>query len=152
MKIYRIEPKSHLKLRIIATMIDYIIYCTFIAIFVYCFGQEREDGKHIVTNAATLPVLLIWFIYFVVTEAINQATPGHDIFKLKVYKFDGSKPSWSDCFKRRICDALDIIPYGLPALICISKTDKHQRIGDLLANTIVAKKEDIIETEVHFNE
>lgn len=150
MKFHKIEPKPYLKLRIIATLIDYTIYGILFFVYIYCFGETKEDGQSVVSGIAALPVFIIWFIYFVVTEAVNGATPGHDICKLKVYKAKGEKLSLSDAFKRRICDPIDIIPYGIPALICISKTEKHQRIGDLLANTFVLKKSDIIETEVHF--
>jgi len=97
-----------------------------------------------------LPIFIFWFLYFVVLETVNQATPGHDICKLIVVRSDGQKITLYDSFKRRVVDMIDIGIYGIPALICINKTPKHQRLGDLLADTVVVKKSDIIETEVIF--
>ena len=149
MKFYKAEPKPYLKLRSLATLIDYGIFLFLCFIYIYVFGNKTESGWEL--NG--FPVLVIpvsWLLYFVVTEAMNQATPGHDICKLKVVKPDGGRISLSEAFKRRICDPIDIGIYGIAALICISKTQKHQRIGDLLADTVVVKASDIIETDVLF--
>lgn len=147
MKLYEVNPKPHLKLRIFATLIDYGIYFVLFYVYVSTVGTETDPGSYSVTGLAALPVFLFWLFYFVGLEAINQATPGHDICKLKVIKANGEKIGFTDAFKRRLCDPLDIGIWGLPAIICVSKTDKHQRIGDLFAGTIVVKKEDVTETE-----
>jgi uncharacterized RDD family membrane protein YckC len=150
MKLYTIEPKPYIKQKIIATLIDYGIYFLLFIIYTYFFDEDPNPGTASVTGAMSLPLFLFWFLYFPVLEGINQATPGHDICKLKVYTFDGRKPSFSMCFKRRIVDFIDIFMYGIPAFICISKTAKHQRLGDLWAGTVVLKAEDIIEKEIVF--
>jgi len=150
MKFYTVTPKPYLKLRSIATIIDYGIFFILFYFFVRSFGEETEDGSWQVTGSLTLVIPFFWFLYFVVMESINQAIPGHDICKLKVVKPDGHKISLGDALKRRICDPIDIFIYGIPAFICISKTTKHQRLGDLLANTLVVKSTDITETEVIF--
>jgi uncharacterized RDD family membrane protein YckC len=150
MKFCKVTPKPYLKLRSIATLIDYTIFTLLCVLYFYVFGVKTDDGSIAINGFPSLIIPFIWFLYFVVTEAVNQATPGHDICKLKVLKPDGTKITLSEAFKRRICDPLDIWFYGLPAFICISKTEKHQRIGDMLAGTVVAKSSDITETEVTF--
>jgi uncharacterized RDD family membrane protein YckC len=150
MKFRRVEYNRYVKLRIIATLIDYGIYLLLVVIYLYCFGTKNDDGNMEVQGSLTLPIFLFWFLYFVGTEAINQATPGHDICKLIVVKSQGDRISFSDAFKRRMVDPIDILFYGIPALICICNTPKYQRLGDLLADTVVVKKSDIIETEVVF--
>jgi uncharacterized RDD family membrane protein YckC len=143
----KVEPKNYIKLRIIATLIDYGIYLLFFFIYVYCVGHKNDDGPMEVTGLPALPLFILWFAYFVGLEAINGATPGHDIVKLTVVRSDGEKIGFYDALKRRIVDFVDL---GLPALICIYKTPKHQRLGDLLADTVVVKKSDITEAEVTF--
>ena len=150
MRFYRVNNKPYLKLRSIATLIDYGIFFGVIWVYIRSFGIEKEDGSTELNGLPAFIVPIFWFLYFVGLETINQATPGHDICKLKVYKPEGYKITLSDAFKRRICDPFDILFYGIPAFICISKTEKHQRIGDLLANTVVAKPSDVTETEVIF--
>lgn len=147
---YSVEPKPYLKLKIIATLIDYSIYFIFFIIYTNIFDEDPEPGKATVTGLMMLPIVVVWFIYFVVIEYSSQATPGHYIVKLKVVTDGGTKPSISSIFKRRLLDPIDLFMYGIPALICVSKTPKHQRLGDLWANTLVVKATDIIEKEITF--
>lgn len=150
MKFRKVSPNRYIKLRIIATLIDYAIYFTIYYIYILCVGKEDDSGSLVVKNLAAFPLFIIWFLYFVVVEAYNQSTPGHDICKLIVVKTDGQKINLGDAFKRRIVDIIDIGVYGIPALICIYNTPMYQRLGDLLAGTLVVKKTDITETEVEF--
>jgi uncharacterized RDD family membrane protein YckC len=150
MQIRRVEPKRYLRLRILATLIDYGIFFILFYIYTSAIGQPKNDGGSEVTGWPVLLVPAFWFIYFVVLEAFNGATPGHDICKLTVVKTNAEKLTLSDAFKRRIIDLIDIFFYGIPALICICSTPKFQRLGDLFAGTVVVKKSDITVTEVVF--
>jgi len=150
MQIRRVEPKRYLRLRILATLMDYGIYFILLYIYVSAFGNTKSEGESEITGWLVFPVLIFWFIYFVVLEAFNGATPGHDICKLTVVKINAEKLTLGDAFKRRIVDLIDILFYGIPALICICNTPKFQRLGDLFAGTVVVKKSDITVTEVVF--
>lgn len=150
MKIYHIQYQPNIKLRIIATLIDYGIYAILFYVYITCMGTETESGATKLEGWAVAPLFIFWFLYFVCLEAYNQATPGHDICGLKVVKTDGEKITLSTAFKRRVIDCIDLGLYGIPALICISKTAKHQRLGDLFADTLVIKKSDITVEEVSF--
>jgi uncharacterized RDD family membrane protein YckC len=150
MQIRRVEPKRYLRLRILATLIDYGIYFTLFYIYVSALGETKSDGGFEVTGWPVLLAPTFWFVYFVVLEAFNGATPGHDICKLTVVKANAEKITLGDAFKRRIVDLIDIFVYGIPALICICNTPKFQRLGDLFAGTVVVKKSDITVTEVVF--
>jgi uncharacterized RDD family membrane protein YckC len=150
MHIRRVEPKRYIGLRILATLIDYGIYFILLYIYVSAFGDAKSEGGSEVTGWPVLLVPTFWFVYFVVLEAFNGATPGHDICKLTVLKTNAEKLTLGDAFKRRIIDLIDIFFYGIPALICICNTPKFQRLGDLFAGTVVVKKTDITVTEVVF--
>jgi len=150
MKFHSVLYRRYVKLRIVATLIDCSIYTLVFWLYVYYFGARNDEGSSEINGLGVLPLIIFWLFYFVVTEAVNSATPGHDICGLTVVKSSGEKISFLDAFKRRIVDPIDICFYGIPALICIYNTPKFQRIGDLLADTVVVKKSDIIETEVTF--
>ena len=150
MIIRKVEPKRYLGLRIAATLIDYGIYITVIAIYITMFGNSNDEGGYTVTGLPALFTVVFWFLYFVVLESINQATPGHDVLKLVVVKIKGDKIDFTDALKRRLLDMVDIAFYGIPAMICICNTPKFQRLGDLWADTVVVKRSDIIETEITF--
>lgn len=83
MEFYKIDFKPHLRLRITATLIDYTIFCTAVYIYIRVFGQQTNDGWTL-NGLPALVVPVFWILYFVVTEAVSQVTPGHDICKLKV--------------------------------------------------------------------
>jgi uncharacterized RDD family membrane protein YckC len=142
-----IQYKRYIKLRIIATLIDYGFYLVFFFVYVYSLGNQNDDGVMEVKGLLALPVFIVWFLYFVVTETVNKATPGHNICKLTVIRSNGAPITFGDCIKRRIVDLIDIGIWGIPALVCIYNTPKFQRLGDLLADTVVVKKTDILETE-----
>jgi uncharacterized RDD family membrane protein YckC len=150
MIIRKVEPKRYLRPRIAATLIDYGIFFTIVAIYIMMFGNQNDEGGYTLNGSPVLLIIVFWFLYFVVLEAMNQATPGHDILKLVVVRTKGERIGITDALKRRIVDIIDIAFYGVPALICICNTPKFQRIGDLWADTVVVKKSDIIETEVTF--
>jgi len=150
MIIRKVEPKRYLGLRIVATLIDYGIYFIVVFIYIMMFGAQNDEGGYTVSGSLALIPIIFWFLYFVLLEAVNQATPGHDVLKLIVVKTKGDRISFTDVLKRRIVDMIDIAFYGIPALICICNTPKFQRIGDLWADTVVVKRSDIIETEVIF--
>ncbi len=150
MIIRRVESKRYLGPRIAATLIDYGIYFILFFLYVYTFGQKTDEGGYEINGVLALPIPIFWFLYFVVLESVNQATPGHDICKLIVVQTSGERITFSNALKRRIIDIIDIFFYGIPAIICICNTPKYQRLGDLFADTLVIKKSDIVETEVVF--
>jgi uncharacterized RDD family membrane protein YckC len=147
---HSVEYKNYVKLRTIATLIDYGIYFLLLIIYIYCLGTKNDDGSMQVNGLLALPIFIFWFLYFVVLETVNQATPGHDICKLVVVRSNGERITLGVAFKRRIIDMIDVLFYGIPALICIYNTPKYQRLGDLFADTIVVKKIDITEKELVF--
>ncbi len=65
------------------------------------------------------------------------ATPGHHGFNLKVLTLDRKEIAFKQALKRHLLDPIDILLYGIPALIAINNSEKHQRIGDMWAGTIV---------------
>ena len=42
-----------------------------------------------------------------------------------------------EALKRHLLDPIDILVYGIPAIITIKNSEKHQRIGDKWAKTFV---------------
>jgi len=85
---------------------------------------------------------IFWFIYFVGIESIYGATLGHQGLSLKVVTASRKETDWTQTLKRRLIDPIDIMMWGIPAIIAISNTDKHQRLGDLWANTLVVDTND----------
>ena len=54
---------------------------------------------------------------------------------------------WTQALKRHLLDPIDILFYGIPAIITVKNSGKHQRLGDMWAKTIVV---DIKDPEQYF--
>jgi uncharacterized RDD family membrane protein YckC len=139
--------KTNLKKRITATVIDYFIFILFFYIYVTIFGYDNNEGGKTVTGVKALGIPLFWFFYFVVVEGFWGATLAHQALYLKVLTVDRKEISIANSFKRRLLDFIDIFFFGIPAIITIKNTPKHQRTGDLWAKTIVVDTKDTEQME-----
>ena len=140
--------KTNLKKRIIATLIDYAIISIITYLYVELLGDDTPDGSKEVNGLLTLPIFIFWFLYFVVIETFYSATLGHQALYLKVVTVDRKVIGFSQALKRRLLDPIDIMIYGIPAIITIKNTDKYQRLGDLWAKTIIIDTKDIEQTNI----
>ncbi len=99
----------------------------------------------------TLLILLIFgfqWCYFNFFEWIwNGQTPGKRLLHLRVIKVDGSPVSGIDVLLRNLSRPIDTLgPMGLIGLLMIFVSRKAQRLGDLMARTLV-----IHETEIDWS-
>lgn len=74
-------------------------------------------------------------------EAYYGATLGHQGFYLRVLSLNRKNIGFKQALKRHLLDLIDFF-YGIPAIIVIKNSDRHQRIGDLWARTIVVDMTD----------
>ena len=90
----------------------------------------------------TLLIVLIFgfqWCYFNLFEWIwNGQTPGKRLLHLRVIKVDGSPVSGIDVLLRNLSRPIDTLgPMGLIGLLMIFVSRKAQRLGDLMARTLV---------------
>jgi len=106
------------------------------------FGVDNEEGGKTVSGLMALPIPLFWFIYFVIIEAFYGGTLSHQGLNLKVLTLDRKDIEWTHALKRHLLDPIDILLYGIPAIITIKNSEKCQRLGDMWAKTIVVDIKD----------
>ncbi len=90
----------------------------------------------------TLLMLLVFgfqWVYFNLFEWLwNGQTPGKRLLNLRVIKADGSPVSGIDVLLRNLSRPIDTLgPMGLIGLLMIFVSRKAQRLGDLMARTLV---------------
>ena len=139
----KIKTEPKLLRRTLATTLDYGLYLAFYIWLIVTYGTPNDEGGYSLNDARGLWVFVVWLFYFPVIESIRGQTLGKFILGLKVVTKDGKPISFAQAFKRRLVDMIDFFFFGIVAFITIKNTPDHQRLGDLLANTIVIGGENI---------
>lgn len=88
-------------------------------------------------------VLGVYFVYFLVFEALFSTTPGKLLCGLQVRRLDDSKCGFRGALIRTATRLLEVNPMllgCLPAALIVHSSVRKQRWGDFLAGTIVVEK------------
>jgi uncharacterized RDD family membrane protein YckC len=94
-------------------------------------------------NALTIVLLVLlfgaqWLYFFLFEWRWNGQTPGKRLLHLRVVKADGAPVSWIDVLLRNVSRPVDSFgPMGLVGLLMIFVSPRAQRLGDLMARTLV---------------
>jgi uncharacterized RDD family membrane protein YckC len=126
--------------RLLAFIIDFFICAVVFILYVNFF--YTKTGVRFYSAKGHYPLLewgLLISLYYFFQELLWHKTIGKYIFSLKVEKIDGSKLTVTDLLKRHLFDAIEnlLFPGLLFAILELTK-GKHQKLGDLLANTTVS--------------
>jgi len=102
-------------------------------------GSVRPDGVEFnLDGGAALTLFALILAYFVAMEAILGATVGKYLLGLRVRARDGSPIGWRAAILRNVMRPFDT-GLSLISAIMIAMLPRHQRLGDLAANTIVLR-------------
>lgn len=121
------------KARFIATIIDNTV-AVFLTIGVVSFVPE---------NLSALRILLligVFLGYFFILEGLWARTLGKYLQGLVVQKLDGSPAGWKIALIRTILRVIEVNPVllgALPAGLVLISSERKQRLGDILAGSIV---------------
>jgi uncharacterized RDD family membrane protein YckC len=121
------------KARLIAVFIDHLIGFALMMFAVALVPESLPQVKF-------LFFFLIYLAYFVVLEALWSRTLGKFFQGLVVRKLDGSPCDWTAALIRGFLRVFEVNPLlfgGLPAGLVIIASERKQRIGDMLAGTVV---------------
>ena len=121
------------KARLIAVFIDHFIAFALMMLAVAFVPESLPVIKAVF-------FFVIYLAYFVVLEALWSRTLGKFFQGLVVRKLDGSPCDWTAALIRsglRIFEVNPLLLGGLPAGLVIIASQRKQRIGDLLAGTLV---------------
>lgn len=123
--------------RILAFLIDILIYIAYIIIMVFILAMLDIDSGD--EWAFGLILGLPPFLYHLLWETFwDGKSPGKAVMKIKVVKLDGSKPAFSNFLIRWLLRVLDISLFGGGvAVVFILFSGRGQRLGDMAAGTTV---------------
>jgi uncharacterized RDD family membrane protein YckC len=124
----------------ICVLIFIVVYgLTFLATRDAATDWFTEVGSNALEIGLALVIFGFQWVYFSFFEWYwNGQTPGKRLMHLRVIKADGAPVSWSDVLLRNLSRPIDSFgPMGLIGLLMIFVGSKGQRLGDLMARTLV---------------
>jgi len=87
-----------------------------------------------------LLVLASGWLWDVAWETLRQGrTPGKKLLGLRVVRRDGSPTGLVESLLRNAARALEVPLLYAPGVLCIALTPRHERLGDMLAGTLVVQ-------------
>ncbi|GGI22973.1 RDD family protein [Pedobacter mendelii] len=129
--------------RIVARLIDLAGFLVLYIVAIILMIVASISRSETIVVVLVVIFLVIFLFYDLVCEmTMDGQSFGKKIMKIKVISFDGGQPTFGQYLMRwifRIIDFGFIFGWGVIALICVAVSKNHQRIGDMLAKTILIK-------------
>jgi uncharacterized RDD family membrane protein YckC len=125
--------------RALAFMIDVSLMLVFCAgMYWLLMTYDRPEADLYDVGAYCLPIILVYSLLF---ESLNRGqSVGKYIMNIRVMKIDGTRGAFSDYAVRWAFRLLDLyLSIGTFAIVLVSVTEYNQRLGDLVARTVVVK-------------
>jgi uncharacterized RDD family membrane protein YckC len=131
--------------RILATIVDGLIFGGLYAVMVILFGSISTVGSANWNGSMpALPTLLygvIIVLYYILLEGYLGQTVGKMLLGIKVVREDnGEVPGLGGATIRTLLRIVDGIFNYLVAFITVLISGKNQRFGDMAAHTLVVRK------------
>lgn len=141
---YELAPAAY---RVVASFLDVVlllIYMLIVSMFLGSgiFSWEMSTTKEV---ASLFLVRLPWLLYSPIIEYLtNGRSLGKYIMGIRVVKANGETAGLREYFTRWIFRVVDIWVggFGFLAILLAGTTEKRQRLGDIMANTVVIRTRD----------
>lgn len=138
--------------RFLACAVDHAIQVVAIAVMLVAFtivanfaslGDRLSSAPKWVYALMFVVLFLLMSGYFAVFEWLwNGQTPGKRWLKLRVIREDGRPITFFEAAVRNLLRDFDIMPFPFYSigLICVFASSKDQRVGDMVAGTVVVRE------------
>jgi uncharacterized RDD family membrane protein YckC len=130
--------------RVLATIVDGIVLSVGFWVMSLLFGSTSVEGGQVgasLSGVAALASFVLVFAYFIVLEGYLGQTLGKMLLGIKVVREDtGGVPGIKGATIRTVMRLIDGLFAYLVAFIAVLASQKNQRLGDMLANTLVVRK------------
>lgn len=142
--------------RVVAALIDIIaMFFLFLALalalgptVMSSYSYDRYGGSYVSTGfyvglegGAFLLYVGLVLLYFFVFEMSSGQTLGKRMLKLRVAHLDGTPAQPAAIAIRTLLRFVDWLPlFNLVGFVCVLATRRRQRVGDLLAKTVVVRQ------------
>jgi len=138
--------------RFLACAVDHAIQMITIGVMIIAFivvanfssfGNDLSNAPNWVYAVGIVVVFLLISGYFAIFEWLwNGQTPGKRWLKLRVIREDGRPITFFEAAVRNLLRDFDIMPFPFYSigLISVFASSKDQRVGDMVAGTVVVRE------------
>lgn len=132
----------YFELRILATLIDYGLLWMLTFAYLRYFGTLTDEGSYSVEGCGHLLLLFaVWTVALPIPEGLAGRTFGKWACDLRVTNLSGGPATLGQAFTRRLLDPIDLLTFfGLVAFFVAKTNPQSQRLGDLVAKTLVVEE------------
>jgi len=133
---------ASLGMRALGAFGDFVILGLFSIAYGLAFGKSAEQGYGFSVDGTPATIMyIVFFAYFVVTEALWSATPAKLLLDMRVVReADGANIGWGESVIRNVLRVVDIFPVlYLVGFFFAVASPKTQRFGDRIARTVVIR-------------
>ena len=126
--------------RAVATIIDQILISIVIGILFVAGVVSTGASIGAIFTVVGISYVL-WIIYYTYFEGTSGQTIGKRVMNIRTISADGSQLSMAQAFVRNILRIVDYLPtLYILGIILFFVTSEHQRIGDMVAGTVVVRE------------
>lgn len=134
--------------RVLATIIDVVLLGILTSLFTapgalidgLGNGEFSDVASGVLFSLGGLAALLVYFAYFALMEGQYGQTLGKMALGIKVVReSDGQPPGTRAAVLRTLMRIVDSIGSYLVAFVVVLVSDKNQRLGDMVAKTLVVR-------------
>jgi len=127
--------------RILAWLIDFAIFFLIIMLTIIINAMLGGHFENFIIGAIFIVYLVLYVFYDLFCEIfMNGQSIGKRIMKIKVISLDGGQASVGQYLLRWLFRVVDFtITSGACALITAAVTNKSQRVGDIVAGTVLIR-------------
>ena len=130
--------------RVLATIVDGVVLGVLFAVMSMLFGSSSAEGEQMNATLNGLPFLIYLVLviaYYVLMEGYLGQTVGKMLLGIKVVREDGGEvPGIGGAAIRTALRLVDGLFSYLVAFIAVLASSKNQRLGDMVAHTLVVRK------------
>ncbi len=136
--------------RFLACAFDHSLQMLFIGVVIWLVWMgnaglysQLKEGPTWVLALLIVVVFLLWSSYFALFEWVwNGQTPGKRWLRLRVIREDGRPVTFWEAAARNLLRIFDMTPFPFYSvgLVCVFISSRDQRIGDMVAGTVVVRE------------
>lgn len=127
--------------RFLAILVDLSVWVLLLMVVAAVSTAANLGSRQFGVVVGLVGLFLIIFGYDVICETFNRGrTPGKAALGLRVIQVDGSREGFFNSAIRNLVRIVEVFLFPMIAVVAVTTSSKRQRVGDMLANTVVVNE------------